>query len=428
MSQPAAPTAEARSRAVQPAIELLSVTKHYGQVIALQRIDLRIEAGEFLVLLGPSGCGKSTLLKLIAGLEELTDGEIYIGGRLANYLRPGDRDVAMVFQNYALYPHMTVEQNLGIGLRLRHVPKAERARKVVGVARTLGLEPLLKRKPAQLSGGQRQRVAMGRAMVREPLAFLMDEPLSNLDAKLRVQMRAELARQRDLLKTTTLYVTHDQVEAMTLGDRVAVINNGVVQQLARPQELYHRPANVFVAAFIGSPSMNLFEAHIAGDDLVFAGVRLPLPPDRDLRAYDGRTVVVGVRPADFEDATIARDGSRSTLDVVCDVTEELGDEMNVIFTLEARPVVTDATRAVRDEITDIEATRLGEEAGPTTTVCTAQLSARSTCRAGETARLALDTTALHFFDRESGEAVGRPQTTDRTAPGETHDESRTGFV
>jgi multiple sugar transport system ATP-binding protein len=410
-------------------IVLDQVTKVFDKdVVAVNDVSMEIGDGEFMVLVGPSGCGKSTLLRVVAGLEEPTYGEVMIGDRVVTDLPPKDRDVAMVFQNYALYPHMTVEQNLGIGLKLHHVPKAERAQKVLEVARTLGLEPLLKRKPVQLSGGQRQRVAMGRAMVREPLAFLMDEPLSNLDAKLRVQMRAELARQRDLLKTTTLYVTHDQVEAMTLGDRVAVINNGVVQQLATPQELYRSPANVFVAAFIGSPSMNLFEAEVDGSDLVFAAVRLPLPPDRDLRVYDGKTVVLGVRPADFEDAALARDDSRPTLDVVCDVTEELGDEMNVIFTLHARPVVTDATRAVRDEISDVEATRLGEEVSPATTVCTARLSTHSSCRPGERARLAVDTAALHFFDRESGEAIGRPATEAGAAEAPANDENRTGFV
>ena len=245
-------------------ITLDGVTKRFSaEVTAVDDVSLEIGDGEFMVLVGPSGCGKSTMLRMIAGLEEVTDGRIAIGGSEVTDLPPKDRDIAMVFQNYALYPHMTVEQNLGFGLKLRKTPKSDIRRRVADVARILGLEDLLKRKPAALSGGQRQRVAMGRAMVREPQAFLMDEPLSNLDAKLRVQMRAELARLRDRLKTTTVYVTHDQVEAMTLGDRVAVMRDGVLQQVDTPQNLYRNPANLFVAAFIGSPSMNLVEAKIA---------------------------------------------------------------------------------------------------------------------------------------------------------------------
>src|SRR5690242_11948719 len=252
-------------------IVLDQVTKAFpGGVVAVDDVSLEIGDGEFMVLVGPSGCGKSTLLRIVAGLEEVTSGEVVIGERIVTDVPPRNRDVAMVFQNYALYPHMTVAQNLGIGLKVRRRPKAEIKAKVVDVAQILGLEPLLDRKPAALSGGQRQRVAMGRAMVREPHAFLMDEPLSNLDAKLRVQMRSELARLRDRLHTTTIYVTHDQVEAMTLGDRVAVMRDGVVQQLDSPQALYRTPANLFVAAFIGSPSMNLMEARVHGGELAFA--------------------------------------------------------------------------------------------------------------------------------------------------------------
>ena len=269
----------------------------------------------------------------------------------------------------------------------------------------LGLEPLLQRKPAQLSGGQRQRVAMGRAMVREPHAFLMDEPLSNLDAKLRVQMRAELARLRDRLKTTTLYVTHDQVEAMTLGDRVAVINNGVLQQIDTPQTLYSHPANLFVGAFIGSPSMNLIEGQIVDGQVRFADVRLPLPAGRDLHAYEGRTVVVGIRPSTFEDAALGHESS-PTIEVLVDVTEALGSEMNVIFTLAAPPVVTDATRAISQDAADVQAPLLVACDADSCTVCTAQVDARSTCHAGEKARLSVDIAQLHFFDRETGEAIG----------------------
>src|SRR5690348_2939033 len=306
-------------------IVLQEVTKRFGKdVFAVDHVSMEIADGEFMVLVGPSGCGKTTLLRIIAGLEEVTAGEVIIGDRIVTDLAPKHRDIAMVFQNYALYPHMTVAQNIAIGLKLRRTPKADTRRKVTDAARVLGLEPLLDRKPSELSGGQRQRVAMGRAMVREPHAFLMDEPLSNLDAKLRVQMRSELARLRDRLHTTTIYVTHDQVEAMTLGDRVAVMRDGVVQQLDRPQALYARPANVFVAAFIGSPAMNLFEARVDGADVCFAGHRVPISPRHDLRAYDGRTVVLGIRPSDFEDAALGRDAARPRIPVKVDVSEELG--------------------------------------------------------------------------------------------------------
>ena len=356
------------------------VTKVFDKdVVAVDDVSMEIGDGEFMVLVGPSGCGKSTLLRIVAGLEEVTSGEVTIGDRIVTDLAPKERDVAMVFQNYALYPHMTVEQNLGIGLKLRKVHKPDRARKVADVAAVLGLEPLLKRKPAQLSGGQRQRVAMGRAMVREPQAFLMDEPLSNLDAKLRVQMRAELAQMRDRLKTTTLYVTHDQVEAMTLGDRVAVLNDGVVQQLDRPQALYNEPANVFVAAFIGSPSMNLIEARVTAGTLCFADVCLPLPLSRDLRAYEGGAVVVGIRPTEFEDAALTRESALPAIAVHVDVIEELGAEMNVIFTLAAPAVVTGVTKAVQEEAAETGETLLAVGDPANFAVCTAQVDARSAC-------------------------------------------------
>src|SRR3954464_7033502 len=320
-------------------IVLDTVTKRFsGNVIAVNDVSLEIGDGEFMVLVGPSGCGKSTLLRMIAGLEEVTDGEISIGDRIVTDLPPKSRDIAMVFQNYALYPHMTVEQNLGFGLKLRKTPKNEIRRRVDDAARILGLEQLLKRKPAALSGGQRQRVAMGRAMVREPQAFLMDEPLSNLDAKLRVQMRAELARLRDRLRTTTVYVTHDQIEAMTLGDRVAVLRDGVLQQVDRPQNLFNRPANLFVAAFIGSPSMNLVEAKVEERAVSFGEHRLPLPAGLSLDHYEGRTVILGIRPSDFEDADFSRRSDLPVIQAVVDVTEELGSEVNVHFTLDCAPV------------------------------------------------------------------------------------------
>src|SRR5690349_14762326 len=300
-------------------IAIEGVTKVFkGGVVAVDHVSLEVADGEFLVLVGPSGCGKTTLLRIVAGLEEVTDGEVLIGDTLVTDMPPRDRDVAMVFQNYALYPHMTVAENLSIGLRIRRRPKAEVRERTESVAHILGLDSLLDRRPAELSGGQRQRVAMGRAMVREPQAFLMDEPLSNLDAKLRVQMRAELARIRDRLRTTTLYETHDQVEAMTLGDRVAVMRDGVVQQLDTPQNLYANPVNMFVAAFIGSPSMNLFEATIENGHVVFGGHRLPVAGG--LVGQSG-PVVVGIRPSDFEDAEVWRDDTRAVMDVPVSVVE-----------------------------------------------------------------------------------------------------------
>src|SRR5690348_15271705 len=315
---------------------------------AVNDINLDIRDGEFMVLVGPSGCGKTTILRIVAGLEEVTAGEVLVGDRQVTDLPPKDRDMAMVFQNYALYPHMTVEQNLGFGLKLRGAKKEEIKRRVHDVARTLYLEPLLERKPAALSGGQRQRVAMGRAMVREPVAFLLDGPPSNLDAKLRVEMRAELARLRDRLKTTTLYVTHAQVEAMTLGDRVAVLKDGILQQVDTPQRLFNEPANLFVAAFIGSPSMNLVEADVADGKLRFAGHDLPVPNGVSLPA---RRVILGIRPTDFRrgrdaDAALPRMRVRAT------IVEELGAESHVLFPVDAPRVATDAVRAAADRSED----------------------------------------------------------------------------
>ncbi|MGN6379225.1 MAG: ABC transporter ATP-binding protein, partial [Gaiellales bacterium] len=381
-------------------IVLDHVTKRFANdVLAVDRVSLEIQDGEFMVLVGPSGCGKSTLLRIVAGLEEVTAGEVVIGDRVVTDVPPRDRDIAMVFQNYALYPHMTVAQNLGIGLKLRHRPKSEVQDKVRDVAHILGLEPLLDRKPVALSGGQRQRVAMGRAMVREPQAFLMDEPLSNLDAKLRVQMRGELARLRDRLHTTTIYVTHDQVEAMTLGDRVAVMRDGVVQQLDTPQTLYRDPANLFVAAFIGSPSMNLFEARVEGGEVCFGEHRLPISPRHDLRAYNGRTVVLGIRPSDFQDASLWRDESRATMQVRVDLAEELGAEVNLIFSVNAAPATTGAASAVSDDPVHEVAVPL--VAADDVTVCTACVDPRTTARPGHTAQLSVDPSRFHYFDLES---------------------------
>ena len=326
-------------------IRLENVSKVYANgVRAVDDVSLEIAEGEFIVLVGPSGCGKSTLLRLIAGLETVTTGRVLIGDEDVTDVRPQDRDLAMVFQNYALYPHMTVAANLGFGLRLRKLPKEERNGRVAEVAAKLGLEELLDRKPSELSGGQRQRVAMGRAIVRDPKAFLMDEPLSNLDAKLRVTMRAELARLHEKLGVTTVYVTHDQVEAMTLGQRVALLRDGVLQQVDTPQRLFHEPANLFVAAFIGSPSMNLVEADIVDGNIRFAGYELPLPPEANVSA---RRVIVGIRPTDLKDGDSA-DPTLPRLRVHATVVEDLGAESYVIFTVDAPRVVAEAVRAAAD--------------------------------------------------------------------------------
>ncbi len=384
-------------------ITLANVYKVFGsEVIAVNNVSLDIIDGEFLVLVGPSGCGKSTLLRMIAGLEELTAGEISIGDRQVTDLPSKDRDVAMVFQNYALYPHMTVEQNLGFGLRLRKEDKAESARRVADVARILGLDPLMKRRPGELSGGQRQRVAMGRAMVREPKAFLMDEPLSNLDAKLRVQMRSELSRLHERLKTTTVYVTHDQVEAMTLGDRVVVMRDGVVQQVDTPQNLYSRPVNLFVAAFIGSPPMNLVEATVADGHVNFAGFSLPIEASR-LAGFSGGSVILGIRPADLEDCAVWGTNNLPTIDVVAEVTEELGSEVNVIFSIDAPPLRSEeAQAAATDDAGD--AVPLLAELNDKARFC-ARVDSRSPVRPGSTITLSVDPARFHFFDPATGRAI-----------------------
>jgi multiple sugar transport system ATP-binding protein len=372
-------------------ITLEHVTKEFaGGVRAVDGVDLTIGSGEFLVLVGPSGCGKSTLLRMLAGLEEVSGGTISIGEREVTNLSPRDRDIAMVFQNYALYPHYTVEKNLAYGLRVRGTPKREIERRVKEVAEMLGLEQLLQRRPSALSGGQRQRVAMGRAIVRAPAAFLMDEPLSNLDAKLRVDMRAQLARLHAELGVTTVYVTHDQVEAMTLGQRVAVMRDGRIQQVDSPQNLYRRPANLFVAAFIGSPPMNLVDAEVAGGELRFADVRVPLA-GRDVQ--EGR-VVLGIRP---QDLTLADGDGRPAFEVEPAVVEELGSATHAIFPVEAPPVDTDAVRAASDE---------GERgvllATDRRALFTAALPEGAPAVVGRPLRLALEPARFHFFDPESG--------------------------
>ena len=377
--------------AAMPDIVLDKITKTFdGGVVAVEDISLTIASGEFLVLVGPSGCGKSTLLRMVAGLEPVSEGTISIGGRDVTDSPPRDRDVAMVFQSYALYPHMTVRENLGYGLKVRRTPKPEIERRVLQVAKVLGLEPLLGRRPAALSGGQRQRVAMGRAMVREPQAFLMDEPLSNLDAKLRVGMRTQLAALHARLRTTTLYVTHDQIEAMTLGQRVAVLRDGRIQQVATPQELYARPANVFVAAFIGSPAMNLVEADVEDGALRFGDYTIPLPPGSAVPA--GR-VIAGLRPEAFEDGALA-DPSLPRLDVRVEVVEELGADTHVLFTVAAPPVdIGEVQAAAGDEhgLVDIDGS-----------LFTARVDPATAARPGAVLRLALDAARIHYFDPGSG--------------------------
>ena len=362
-----------------------------GGVVAVDGVSLTIGSGEFLVLVGPSGCGKSTLLRMIAGLEEVTGGTIAIGEHDVTDLPPRARDIAMVFQSYALYPHMTVRQNLGYGLKVRKTPKREIGERVTRAAELLGLDELLDRKPAALSGGQRQRVAMGRAIVREPKAFLMDEPLSNLDAKLRVSMRAQLAALHGRLATTTIYVTHDQIEAMTLGQRVAVMRDGRIQQVDTPQELYARPANLFVAAFIGSPAMNLVEAELAHGQARFGGYAIPLPATDT--TPDGQ-VIAGIRPEAFQDAAFA-DPSLPRIDVKVEVVEELGADTHVLFSVAApRVEVTEVREAAGDEDTTL-ATVEGS-------LFTARVDPATSAKPGAQLRLAVDPSRFHYFDPETG--------------------------
>ena len=383
-------------------VQLENVNKVYDNGYhAIHDLSLDISDGEFLVLVGPSGCGKSTALRMIAGLETISNGKMRIGEKVVNDVEPKDRDIAMVFQNYALYPHMTVYDNIGFALKLAKVPKEEIDKRVRKAAETLELTTYLERKPGQLSGGQRQRVAMGRAIVRNPAAFLMDEPLSNLDAKLRVQMRAEIAALQRELGVTTFYVTHDQVEAMTMGDRVAVIKDGYLQQVDNPQNLYDKPNNVFVAAFIGSPSMNLFEGQLSfnGDtgSVTVGSQNLTLAPESlaarpALRNYDGKKMIIGIRPEDFEDAALAgnvRDGSTLKSDV--QLIEALGSEIMVHFQLDTPRVDSGDPDAV-------------EEAGVTANTV-GRFHPRSRVRIGEPVTIAVSTENMHFFDRDTRLAI-----------------------
>jgi multiple sugar transport system ATP-binding protein len=394
-------------------IALEEVSKVYGDgTRAVSDLSLDIGDGEFMVLVGPSGCGKTTALRMVAGLEEISDGQIRVGDRVVNDIPPKDRDIAMVFQNYALYPHMTVFENMAFALRLRKVGRSEVDRRVRETAKILGLEELLDRRPRNLSGGQRQRVAMGRAIVREPRAFLMDEPLSNLDAKLRVQMRAEIARiQRDL-KVTSIYVTHDQTEAMTMGDRVAVIRKGQLQQVERPQVLYDRPVNLFVAGFIGSPAMNMVEAELNRTDgglvVEFGKVRLRVDDsnleDRPgLKRYEGKPVVVGIRPEDIEDASLAADAPDDRrLRATVDLREALGSEVLIHFTVDAPMVVTEDTKELAADTGAEALEALEARGGQPGAEFTAALNPRTEARRGNEIELVVDTSRVHFFDPESG--------------------------
>jgi multiple sugar transport system ATP-binding protein len=378
-------------------IGLHGVSKVFvGGTAAVRDVNLRIEDGEFVVLVGPSGCGKTTLLRMIAGLEETTSGAIWIDSRDVTVTPPRERDIAMVFQNYALYPHMTVRENLGYGLRVRRTPKPELTRRVEEAARMLGLSELLDRKPAALSGGQRQRVAMGRAIVREPAAFLMDEPLSNLDAKLRVGMRASLAQLHQQLGRTTIYVTHDQTEAMTLGQRVVVMRDGAVQQVDTPQHLYEAPANLFVAAFIGSPSMNLVHATVSDGAVAFSGYRIPVG-SASVHERGLERIILGVRPEAFEDAEFA-DPALPNLEALVVTVEQLGAETIVIFRVDAPRVRSEAIQAADEEDS------LVPDSG---SLFSARVDPRTRATPGMPLRLTVDPTRLYFFDPVSGESLGR---------------------
>ncbi len=389
------------------AIDIKSAGKIYPNgTRALEDVNITINDGEFVVLVGPSGCGKTTLLRMVAGLEDITEGEISIGDKIVNNVAPKDRDIAMVFQNYALYPHMSVFDNMAFSLKLRKLPKDEIDQKVKEAAKTLEISELLERKPKALSGGQRQRVAMGRAIVRNPQAFLMDEPLSNLDAKLRVQMRAELGQLHTQLQTTTLYVTHDQVEAMTMGDRVAVIRKGELQQIDTPREIYLNPRNIFVAGFIGSPSMNFVYANVGlnkssiqlnfgNDQIEYKGEKL-----EELKAFENKEIVMGIRPEAFEDGNYANANEFSeSIKVSVSLLEQLGSDSYIHFYKDIKPVQTEAIEEIlADEGEDISV--LGDN-----TKFIARINPNSTVVEGEEIELKIDPSKLHFFNPESGDAL-----------------------
>ena len=389
------------------AINIKSAGKIYPNgTRALEDVNITINDGEFVVLVGPSGCGKTTLLRMVAGLEDITEGEISIGEKTVNNVAPKDRDIAMVFQNYALYPHMSVFDNMAFSLKLRKLPKDEIDQKVKDAAKTLEISELLDRKPKALSGGQRQRVAMGRAIVRNPQAFLMDEPLSNLDAKLRVQMRAELGQLHTQLQTTTLYVTHDQVEAMTMGDRVAVIRKGELQQIDTPREIYLNPKNIFVAGFIGSPSMNFVYANVGVNKnsikLNFGNDQIDYKGDKleKLKAFENKEIVMGIRPEAFEDGNYANTSEYSeSIKVSVSLLEQLGSDSYIHFYKDIKPVQTEAIEEIlADEGEDISV--LGDN-----TKFIARINPNSTVVEGEEIELKIDPSKLHFFDPETGDAL-----------------------
>ena len=389
------------------AIDIKSAGKIYPNgTRALEDVSITINDGEFVVLVGPSGCGKTTLLRMVAGLEDITEGEIAIGDKTVNEVAPKDRDIAMVFQNYALYPHMSVYDNMAFSLKLRKLPKDEIEQKVKDAAKTLEISELLERKPKALSGGQRQRVAMGRAIVRNPQAFLMDEPLSNLDAKLRVQMRAELGQLHTQLQTTTLYVTHDQVEAMTMGDRVAVIRKGELQQIDTPREIYSNPKNIFVAGFIGSPSMNFVYAKIKSKDnvieLTFGDNQITYKDEKKekLQSFENKEIILGIRPEAFEDGYFANEADYSeSIKVKVSLLEQLGSDSYVHFYKDIKPVQTEAIEEIlADEGEDI--TVLGDN-----TKFIARINPNSTVAEGEEIELRINPSKLHFFDPESGDVI-----------------------
>ena len=389
------------------------VTKVYGDgTKAVDSLALEIADGEFMVLVGPSGCGKTTALRMVAGLEDISSGAVRIGERVVNHVPSRDRDIAMVFQSYALYPHLSVYENIAFGLKVKKMPKAEIDRRVRNAANTLGLEQFLKRKPRALSGGQRQRVAMGRAIVREPAAFLMDEPLSNLDAKLRVQMRAEVSRLQHDLGTTTIYVTHDQVEAMTMGDRVAVMRKGELQQVADPQTLYDRPVNLFVVGFIGSPAMNMLEATVVranGGLAVDVGKqRLALDAGTlethpALRKYEGKSVILGIRPEDLEEASLAPDvPANRRLRGVVELREALGSELMVHFRVEGtRAALTEDVKELARDADEAAELEPAEEHA----LLVGRFQARARVEHGEPIEVAVDVRSLHFFDPETSQGI-----------------------
>jgi len=390
-------------------ITLNSVTKRYRDgTLAVRGVDLEIADGEFMILVGPSGCGKTTLLRMIAGLEAITDGEILVDGDVVNDLTPRKRDMAMVFQNYALYPHMTVAKNMGFALRRQGVDPEEIGRKVRETAELLGISDQLERKPANLSGGQRQRVAMGRAIVRDPTAFLMDEPLSNLDAKLRIQTRAEILRIQRRLRTTTVYVTHDQTEAMTLGDRLAVMRDGVLQQVGTPDDLYNHPRNVFVGGFIGAPAMNFLPGEIANGSLKFALATIPLDDVRNagerVTQTDGR-VLVGIRPEDFEDAALAGDrGHGIRIKALIDVLESTGSDRYAHLSTGEHNGSHELHESLLRELKAM-AIESGDDITPTSLDVIARVDASSRLDEGREGELWLDTTKLHLFDPATGERL-----------------------